>query len=170
MWPHPTFYKYKYQNLVPVHTMKACKWRRGGSQSLSGRYGGEKYLLPCRDAKPGLSNPWPGRYTDCALPATNWLTNYLTSYMEQSPPWRAQSLWDSQEDPGFYGNRRFITVFTRNCLLCVSRDRLIQCLPSYPISWRSILILSSDLLLSLPSNFHYVSPPKPCTNVSSISC
>jgi hypothetical protein len=44
---------------------------------------------------------------------------------------------------GFYGTRRFITVFTR--------ATSIQSIPSHPIPLRSILILSTHLRLGLPS-------------------
>jgi hypothetical protein len=53
---------------------------------------------------------------------------------------------------GWYGNRRFITVFTRAILQSPSWARSIQSMPPYPISLRSILILSSYLRLGLPSD------------------
>jgi hypothetical protein len=53
--------------------------------------------------------------------------------------------------PAFYGSRRFITVFTRDLHWSLSWARSIQSIPSHPISLRSILILSTHLLLGLPS-------------------
>ena len=57
--------------------------------------------------------------------------------------------------PAFHGTLRFITVFTRARYLSLSWARSIQCMPSYPSSRRSILILPFHLLPSglLPSGF-----------------
>jgi hypothetical protein len=48
--------------------------------------------------------------------------------------------------PAFYGTRRFIIVFTRALQWFLSRARLIQSIPSHPISLRS-----THLRLGLPS-------------------
>jgi hypothetical protein len=53
--------------------------------------------------------------------------------------------------PAFYGTRRFITVFTRALHWSLFWARSIQPLPLYPVSQRSILILSTHLRLGLPS-------------------
>ena len=53
--------------------------------------------------------------------------------------------------PAFYGTRRFITTFTSARHLSLSWASSIQSIPPLPTSWRSILILSSHLLLGLPS-------------------
>jgi hypothetical protein len=53
--------------------------------------------------------------------------------------------------PALYGTRKFITVFTRALHLSLSWARLIQSIPPYSISLRSILILSNHLCLALPS-------------------
>jgi hypothetical protein len=53
--------------------------------------------------------------------------------------------------PEFYGNRRFITVFTRALHWPLPWSRSIQSIPPYPTSLRSILILSPLLCLDLPS-------------------
>ena len=53
--------------------------------------------------------------------------------------------------PAFYGTRRFITAFTTARHLLLSWASFIQSIPPHPISWRSILILSSHLHLGLPS-------------------
>ena len=51
----------------------------------------------------------------------------------------------------FYGNRRFITAFTKARHLSLYWTRSNQSMSPHPISWRSILILSSHLRLDLPS-------------------
>ena len=50
-----------------------------------------------------------------------------------------------------YGTRRFITIFIRARHLSLSWATSIQSMPLYPSSWTSILILSSNLRLGLPS-------------------
>jgi hypothetical protein len=52
--------------------------------------------------------------------------------------------------PVFYGTQRFITMFTRDLHWSLSWARWIQSVPPYAISLRSILILSTHLLLGLP--------------------
>jgi hypothetical protein len=49
--------------------------------------------------------------------------------------------------PGFYGTRRFITMFTRALHLSLSWARSTQSIPSHPISLRCILILSTHYVL-----------------------
>ena len=51
----------------------------------------------------------------------------------------------------FCGTRRFITAFTSARHLSLPWASSIQSMPPYPTSWRSILILLSDLRLSPPS-------------------
>ena len=53
--------------------------------------------------------------------------------------------------PAFYGNGRFIIAFTSACVLFVPWVTSIQSMPPHLTSWRSILILSSNLRLLLPS-------------------
>ena len=53
--------------------------------------------------------------------------------------------------PTYYGTRRFITGFTSDRHLSLSWAISIQSTPAHPTSWRSILILSSHLLLGLRS-------------------
>ena len=50
----------------------------------------------------------------------------------------------------FYGTRRLITLLTNASHLSLSWARSIPSISPYPPSWRSILILSSHLLLGLP--------------------
>jgi hypothetical protein len=72
--------------------------------------------------------------------------------MELSPSWEAANCAATQEiNPAFYGTRWFITVFTRALHRSLFWARSIQSLPSDPISLRSILILSTHLLLGLPN-------------------
>ena len=54
--------------------------------------------------------------------------------------------------PTFHGTRRFITAFTSVRHLSLSWARPIQSIYPHPTSWRSILILSTHLLLGLPSS------------------
>ena len=65
--------------------------------------------------------------------------------------------------PAFYGTRRFITSFTSALHMFLSWPRSIQSIPPHPTSWRSILILSSNLSLFLssgllPSGFPHQNP------------
>jgi hypothetical protein len=65
--------------------------------------------------------------------------------------------------PAFYGIRRFIIVFTTARHWSQSWARCIQSTPSHPTDLRSMLILSSHLLLGLPSGlFPSHSRPKLC--------
>ena len=53
--------------------------------------------------------------------------------------------------PAFHGTRRFITALTSFRHLSLSWASPIQSIYSHSTSWRSILILSTHLLLGLPS-------------------
>ena len=53
--------------------------------------------------------------------------------------------------PAFYGTRGLFTAFTSARHLYLSWASSIQSMTPHPTSWRSILILSSHLLLDLPS-------------------
>jgi hypothetical protein len=53
--------------------------------------------------------------------------------------------------PTFYGTRRIITAFKSARHLSLSWASPIQSIPPHPTSWRFILILSSHLLVGLPS-------------------
>ena len=64
--------------------------------------------------------------------------------MEQSP-------WKANRFPAFYGTRRPITAFKCARHLTLFWTSWIQSMPTYPTSWRSVLILSSHLSLGLPS-------------------
>ena len=79
------------------------------------------------------------------------LTLLLTYSMEQSPSWEANRFFGQSNSPHFMEPLRFITAFTSACHLSLSWARSIQSMPPHPISWSSILILSSNLCLGLPS-------------------
>ena len=51
--------------------------------------------------------------------------------------------------PTFYGTRRFITEFRSDRHLSLSWASSIQSISPHPTSWRSVVILSSHLLLGL---------------------
>ena len=53
--------------------------------------------------------------------------------------------------PAFHGTRRFITALTSVSQLSLSWASPIQSIYPHPTSWRSILILSTHLLLGLPT-------------------
>ena len=53
--------------------------------------------------------------------------------------------------PAFHGTRKFITTLTSVRHLSLSWASQIQSIYPHPISWRSILILSTHLRLGLPS-------------------
>ena len=55
--------------------------------------------------------------------------------------------------PAFHGTRRFITALTSVRHLSLSWTSPIQSIYPHPTSWRSILILSTQLCLGLPSGF-----------------
>jgi len=81
----------------------------------------------------------------------------LTYSMEQSPQL-------VKKFPAFYGTRRFTTAFTSARHLSLSWASSIQSMPPSPNFWRSILILSPHLCLSLlsgilPSSFPILYTP-----------
>ena len=81
-------------------------------------------------------------------------TYYLLAYL--LTPWSRvlRKLAGSQlikKFPSFYGTRTFITALTTTRHLLLSWTRSIQCMPTHPTSWRSIVISSSHLRLGFPS-------------------
>ena len=86
-----------------------------------------------------------------------WVTNlkHLLAYL--LTPWSTVLLENqtgsaaSQEITRIFGTRRFITVLTSARHLSLSWANSIQSPQPPPTSWRSILILSSHLLLGLPN-------------------
>ena len=81
--------------------------------------------------------------------------------MKQSISWEANWPPDRQEIPTFYGTQRLTTAFTTAYHLSLFWATLIQSMPPHPISWRSILKISSNAWLIKVVSFPQVSPPKP---------
>ena len=82
------------------------------------------------------------------------VTIYITYVLTPWSRFLLEKLTSSQlvkKFPTFYGTQRFITAFTSVHHLSLSSANSIQSLPPHPTSWRSILILSSQLCLDLPS-------------------
>ena len=95
---------------------------------------------------------WPNEST--TFPHHTW--NLCTTSSVVTPWSRVllEELTDSQlvnKIPTFYGTPRFNTAFTSALHLSLSWARWTQSMPSHPISWRSILILSSHRRLGVPS-------------------
>jgi hypothetical protein len=120
--------------------MKPCNiWNRITELMMSSRQGISPhlwhklfiYMINICPIKPdprsgttGILTPW-SRTLLAKLPVAQLLKNFQT----------------------FYGTQRFITVLTRALHWSLSWVRSIQSIPPYPISLRSILILSSYLRL-----------------------
>ena len=71
--------------------------------------------------------------------------------MVQSPSWEANCLQLVKKYPAFHGTRRFITALTSLRHPSLSWTSPIQSIYPHSTSWRSILILTTHLLLGLPS-------------------
>ena len=89
----------------------------------------------------------------CSPSDTNVSTKNFTYLLT---PWSTvlEKLTGSQlvkKFPTFYGTRRFITAFTSARHRSLSWASSIQSITPHPISWRSIIILSSHLRLFLSS-------------------
>ena len=69
----------------------------------------------------------------------------------------------------FYGTRRSISAFTSARQLSLSRARSIHSIPPNPSSRRSILILSSHLLLRLPSGLFLSGFPTKTLHITLLS-
>ena len=75
----------------------------------------------------------------------------LTNTMEQSSYWKANSSLLVKKFPTFYGTGRFLNQFTGEHQWSPTWVISVQSMPSQSISWRYLSILSSHLLLHLPS-------------------
>jgi hypothetical protein len=82
---------------------------------------------------------------------------YLSVSIEQSPPWEADSRSVGQEFPAFYRLRMFIAFVTRSRHWTQPWVTWIQSVPSSYLYLRHILMLSSQLFLSLPSGLFLAS-------------
>jgi len=82
---------------------------------------------------------------------------HISKYTYLLTPWRTVLLEKLiglqlvKKFPAFQGTRRFITTLTNVRHLSLSWASPIQSIYPHPISWRSILILSTYLSLGLPS-------------------
>jgi hypothetical protein len=94
----------------------------------------------CRVASVGYKHPWFRSFRRTSLSPWSW------ALLERSLVVRALDSF-----PAFYGTRRSNTEFTRALHLSLSWARPIQSTSSNPTSTRSILILSNQLHLGLPS-------------------
>ena len=72
--------------------------------------------------------------------------------MEQRHCWETNQFSATQEIPEFHGTQKFIAVFTIPRHISLFWDTSIQSICPHPKFWISILILSSHLLLGLPSD------------------
>ena len=83
----------------------------------------------------------------------NWLIRLLTHLLT---PWcrvllqKLTGLQLVKKFPVFHATRRFITALTSVHHLSLTWARPIQSIYPHPISWRSVLILSTHLRLGLP--------------------
>ena len=123
---------------------------------------------------------WNFLTRSAAIAFSSWtlfcVDNYLLTYL--LTPWSGillEKLTGSQlvkKFPVFYGTRKSITTFTSARHLSLSWATLIQSMPPHPISWRSVLIVSSHLCLGLPSGFFPSGFPSNilCTSLLSPIC
>jgi hypothetical protein len=106
--------------------------------------------------------PYIHTWLSLPLSLSNLLTYLLTYSIEQSLSWEANRFSASQEIPRTLGTQRFITEFTSAGRLSLFWASSIQSILAHPISWSSILILSSHLSLDLGSGlFHSDFPTSP---------
>ena len=84
----------------------------------------------------------------------SYLLTYLLTYsMEQSPSWEANRFSASQEIPRILWNPKVHYRIHKCPPTVLILSQLDPAHTPPPTSWRSILILSSDLRLGLPSGF-----------------
>ena len=113
-----------------------------GIQALFGRHGWKKIF--CLPRSRTLSICSQSLY--CASPAPYLLSAWCRVLLE-----KLTGLQLVKKFPAFHETRRFITALTSIRHLSLSWASPIQSVYPHPTSWRSILILSTDLRLGLPS-------------------
>ena len=97
-----------------------------------------------------MKGTWSVEYLVLAATSLMFCYNVLT-------PWcrvileKLTGLQLVKKFPAFHGTRRFITALTSVRHLSLSWASSIQSIYPHPTSWRSVLILSTHLLLGLPS-------------------
>ena len=79
------------------------------------------------------------------------MAGYLLTYLLSDLLTPRCSLQLVKKFPAFHGTRRFITAITSVRHLSLSWASPIQSIYPHPTSWRSILVLSTHLILGLPS-------------------
>jgi len=107
----------------------------------------QKHAYPCRKSI-GTTGVRPCASLPCLLIylLTFSLTSWIRIVLEKLTGFQLVKKFCA-----FYETRRFITAFTSARHLSLSRASSIQTISPHPTSLRSILILSSHLLLGLPS-------------------
>jgi hypothetical protein len=85
-----------------------------------------------------------------------WMAFTLFRNLTRLNPWlhleRLTVLQLVEKVPAVYENWIFITVLTKAHKFFVSWVRWLHSLPSHPVSWRPVLILSSSIHLGLPNH------------------
>ena len=110
------------------------------------------------------------RTSDVWRTASDLIVTFVTCLLT---PWSRvllEKLTGSQlvkKFPAFYINLRFNTPFTSAHHLSLSEPARSTTYPPHPTPWRFILILSYLCLGLQSGSFPQVSPPKPCTHLSS---
>jgi hypothetical protein len=124
-------------------------------------------FLHCRDSEASNHSPWNVHPSGALLLLTlhnndeNFSTFNYNHFNYLLTPWsrvlleKLTSLQLVKKFTAFYRPRMFITAFTSARNLSLSWASLIQPVPPYPTSWRSILILSSHLSLGLPNGLSF---------------
>ena len=91
----------------------------------------------------------------------HYSTTYLLTLWCRDLPEKLTGLQLVKKFPAYHGTRRFITALTSVRHLSLSWASPIQSIYPHPTSWRSFLILFTQLRLGLPSGlFHSGFPTK----------
>jgi hypothetical protein len=113
-------------------------------------------------ARGGLAPGWSTVEGDLQ----NVQTNLLNNSMEQSPSWEANISSASHEIPCIWWNPNVrCRIYNRPPSIPVL-SQISKSMPPNPISWRSIVILSSHLRLGLPSGLIFRGSPHQTSPVS----